>query len=720
MTEESEYPRRHKARSKAHLVSKFTRYRLLLLKKWWIPVLGVLLGSGTAWVLSRLSPPAFTSVGRMIVSIKLAIPEGSVYSEEMSSFLGTQTALMQSAAVLQRARARLATADPALSPTVTLKVNVVPRTSIFVLQGTGPDPTYTAAFVQACMEEYIQLKREMRTQTSDSTVAGLTDEATRLEKELRRSTEELSAFQGTNSATLFEEQGNSAASYLNALNQRLAGMKTEYDLLKMLTVDQDLERQVATVGASPAGNDPADNSAPPATVPNSADTLAGDYLKARQELLLAKADLQDLEQYLRPKHPKVIAMKEEIARRERLLAIFRKQGGEQLENRKASLALQIENLQNDISEWTLKALDASRKNAEYQRLKGNSQRIQVLYDRLLATMQTLDVNKEASPESVTIMEKASPAYPDHPHLSTRLLRGALVGLGLAVGLLLVLDRLDDRMSSFTELQEYFDEEVLGQIPRERSPGKKQDVMLIQLDDERHSFVEAYRNLRSSLRYMAESDQRPKTILVTSSVPNDGKSITSANLAVTLASAGSRVLLVDADLRKGRLHHRFNLAPEPGLSEILSQNLNWEEAIQPSKFPNLFLLPRGTSTQRSSELFLNQATDRFLQNAAAKYDYVILDTAPVMAADDATSLAPSVDGVLFIIRAEQTSARVARAALELLYQRQARVLGLLFNAVRPTSGDYYYYYKYDDYYRSYPDAKTSRRQRKPEEQKPVES
>ena len=721
MTEEADHPRRPRARSKAHLVSKFTRYRLLLLKKWWIPALGVLLGSGSAWVVSLLEPPAFTSVGRMIVSIKLAIPEGSVYNEEMSSFLGTQTALMQSGAVLKRAQARLAAASPAWAvQPVTLKVSVVPRTSIFVLQGTGPERDYTEAFVQACMEEYIQAKREMRTQTSDSTVAGLTEEATRLEKELRRSAEELSAFQGTNSATLFEEQGNSAANYLNALNQRLAGMRTEYELLKMLTVEQNLERQVVAAVPAPVSSDPVDNSAPPAAMPNSGDTLAADYLKARQGLLLARADLQDLEQYLRPNHPKVVAMKDEIARRERLLDIFRRQGGEQLENRKGSLALQIQNLEAEISEWTLKALDASRKTAEYQRLKGNSQRIQALYDRLLATLQTLDVNKEASPESVTVMEKASPAYADHPQLSTQLLRGALIGLGLAVGVLMLIDRLDDRMSSFTELQEHFAEEVLGQIPRERTHGKQRELALIHSEDERHAFIEAYRNLRSSLRYMAESGQRPKSILVTSSVPNDGKSITAANLAVTLSNAGSRVLLVDADLRKGGLHRRFGLAPEPGLSEILAEDLNWEEAIQASSFPNLFVLTRGTTTPRSSELFINEVTNHFLQNAAAKYDYVVLDTAPVMAADDVTSLAPNIDGVLFVIRAEQTSARVARAALELLYQRQARVLGLVFNAVRPTSGDYYYYYKYDDYYRPYADARTGAGKSKNEERKPVES
>ncbi|HRT09799.1 MAG TPA: polysaccharide biosynthesis tyrosine autokinase [Candidatus Paceibacterota bacterium] len=675
-------------RANAHLISRFQRYKLLLARKWWLLLLGVVLGVGGGWAVAYFGPPAYISVGRMIVNIKLSIPEGSVYSEEMSSFLGTQSALMQSGAVMNRAQARVAAQHPNLTPClVTLRVSVVPKTTIFVLQGTGENPEYTEAFVQACMEEYIQVKREMRLQTSDTTVAGLTEEVLRLEKELRKADEELAAFQSTNSIVLLQDQGNSAANYLVALNQRLAALKSEHALLQTLTLDQNVERERPIASALPS---------------ETGRTREGenDYLKAKQQLLLLKAEQEELGQYLRPKHPKMIAMSEEIARRERLLEIYRQQSAEQLESRKTSLALQIENLEKDVKEWDAKTLEINTKSAEYQKLRANSQRIQSLYDRLLATMQTLDVNKEISPESVTIMERASPPIPAKPTLGKQLLTGGLLGLAASLGLLLLLDRLDDRMASFTELQDLFDEEVLGQIPREKTRGPRRELPLIQEDDPRHGYLEAYRNLRSSLLYMGEGGRRPKTILVTSAVPNDGKSLTSANLAITMAAAGSGVLLVDADLRKGNLHHQFGVADQPGLSEVLLGTVRWEQAVQPTRIPNLSLLPRGTPTQRSSEFFVRNLTTDLLKEISAKYEYVILDTAPVMAADDVTSLAPLVDGVVFVIRAEQTSARVARAALDLLYQRQVEVLGLVFNGVRPSSRDYYYY-KYDDYYRPYP-------------------
>jgi capsular exopolysaccharide synthesis family protein len=209
--------------------------------------------------------------------------------------------------------------------------------------------------------------------------------------------------------------------------------------------------------------------------------------------------------------------------------------------------------------------------------------------------------------------------------------------------------------------------------------------------------------------MTESGTRPKTLLLTSSIPNDGKSMTSANLAITLASSGSRVLLVDADLRKGALHRHFQLEAKPGLSEALAEGMPWEELVHITKYANLSFLPRGSVTQKSSEFFIARVTKQFLEEASAKYDFVIVDTAPVMAADDVTSLAPSIDAVLFVIRADHTSARIARASLDLLYHRQVRVLGFVFNSVSPSSVDYYYYYKYRDYYNTYPGASAGQTQ-----------
>jgi capsular exopolysaccharide synthesis family protein len=623
----------------------------------------------------------------MIVSIKLAIPEGSVYSEELGNFLGTQAALMRSGVVMNRAQASLLARDPGIPiPPISLKVGVSPKTSIFVLEALGNEPKCVQSFLQACMEEYIKLKKEMRTQTSDATVAGLTEEVLRLEKELRVSEDELAGFQRSNSVILLQEQGSSFGTYVATLNQRLAALRAEDALLQSFGSGQGLPTALAILAPAEFTH-PATDLAVSWAQNDPQDT---EGFKARQQILLLKAEQQDLGRYLRPKHPKMVALGEDIARRETMLNILRQQSAGELESRKASLARQIVYLEQNLAECNAKALDCSQKMAEYQRLKGNQQRIQTLYDRLLATLQTLDLNREISPESVTILEPASPPTPDGHNPLNQLITAGLIAVAVSVGLILFLDHVDDRIHSFNELQNWLDETVLAQVPLQRPGGKGKEVKSLEPNDSRHAFVEAFRSLRSSLLFQSSEKKAPKVLLVTSSIPSEGKSLTSVNLAVTMASANARVLLVDADLRKGVLNKRLGLTPTSGLSEVLSEQVSWEHAVVSTPYAGLALLPRGAPTMSSGELFLAEPARRFLAEAALKYDFVILDAAPVMAADDVTSLAPRADAVLFVVRAEHTSARVVRTALEMLYRRQVSVIGVVFNAVRPNQADYYAY------------------------------
>jgi polysaccharide biosynthesis transport protein len=682
----------NRSASRGKFLTRLDRYTRLLATKWWILVLPVLLGTGAGFGISRFGKSSFTSYGRMIVNVKLSLPEGSVYTEELSNFLGTQAALMQSGAVINRAHQRVLAASQNLeSQLVALRVNVLPKTTIFTLQAMGEDPGYTQLFLQACMDEYSNLKKEMRTQTSDTTVSGLTEQLLRVEKELHQAERELVEFQSSNSVVLLQEQGNTAGSYLAALSQRLSGLKSESELLQRLTLEQNLERRQLVSEALPSSGDGFEKA--------NFNPLDTEYLKAKQQNLLLRADQQEMAQYLRPRHPRMVAMNEEITRRERLLEILRQQSTDQLESRKSSLALQIQTLEKSAQEWDARTLQTSRKTSELQRLRANAQRTQALYDRLLATLQTLDVNREISPESVTVIERASPALPSDAKLLGRLVKAGLVGLAIGLAILMLVDHLDDRLSNLTEFQDAFEEQLLAQVPREGSARGNGQLDLIRAGDERHSFIESYRNLRSSLLFLDESARRPRTLVFTSSVPNEGKSLTISNLAIVLADSGTKVLLVDADLRKGGLHSRFNVDCSPGLSQVLAGETDWQVSVRKTSYSNLWLLPRGPVTHRSGDFFLGPITKKLLTEAKEYYDLVLLDTAPVMAADDVTTLAPLADGVVFVLRAEHTSARVARAALALLYQRESKLLGVVLNAVRARSGDYYYCYQYNEYYAS---------------------
>jgi capsular exopolysaccharide synthesis family protein len=169
----------------------------------------------------------------------------------------------------------------------------------------------------------------------------------------------------------------------------------------------------------------------------------------------------------------------------------------------------------------------------------------------------------------------------------------------------------------------------------------------------------------------------------------------ASLAITLAQTGARVLLVDADLRRGVMHKHFSVAASPGLAEVLAEKCAWTKAVVHTSVPNLDLLPCGTPPRRPASLFVTQ-TSKLLKETAGYYDYYLFDTAPVMAEDDVSSLAPQVGSLIMVVRAGCTSGRIAKAALDLLYLRKVNVIGLVFNAVPPNSGEYYHH-RYKEYH-----------------------
>jgi len=417
---------------------------------------------------------------------------------------------------------------------------------------------------------------------------------------------------------------------------------------------------------------------------------------------MLKAQRDELSLYLRPKHPKIIAMNEEIARQENLLDIFRQQSQEQLKNRQHTLEVQMQNLAAQIHEWELKAVETSKKLADYGALRDNNARLQAMYDQLLASLHTLDVNKGVGQESVTILMPATPGMLVRHELSKQYGKAGLLGLVAGICVLLLLNRLDDRPSSLNEMEQLFEEPVLGQIPLMKVDGKNPGMLILNPEDDRHMLVEAYRNLRSSIIFMDDPQNHPKSIVITSAIPSDGKSTTAANLAIVLARAGARVLLVDADLRRGVLHKHFSVTSQPGFAEVLTGQIPWASAIVQTAVPNLHLIPSGVLPRsRGSDPFATQI-NTFLKAIAGQYDYYLFDTAPVMAADDVSNLAPHVDGLIMVVRSRFTSGRVAQAALDLLHLRRVKVMGLVFNAMQQQASDYYYY-KYKEYYSKTPAA-----------------
>ena len=598
---------------------------------------------------------------------------------------------MQSSEVRRSAEALVRSTHPELQPVkVDVSVTQKPRTSIFELQAIGTMPDYTQAFLNALMQKYLDFKKDMKDDRSQEVTTGMTEQLIQVEKDLRGAEDEMLDFQKQNNIGFIQEEGNSAAAYLVRLNQQYAQLKTEYQLLETLDLDQNLDRgqsAKAEPNASPTEGEQQG-------MPFSDVGPEGDYLKAKQSLQLLRAERDTLSKDLRPRHPKIIKLNDEISKQENLITLFRSDAVEKLETRRKSIGKQMENLQTNIKEWETKALDLSQRLAHFNRIKGKAERLKALYDRLTNNLKDVGVSQAVEGgDQVSIMEMATMPVSVRPGL----IKGLLIGLGCGglagIAILLLLDRIDDRMASFSEFQHHFGENVLGQIPKEKTKGK---VTLLQPDDARHIFAESYRNIRSSIFFMPYEGPRPKTLLITSAVPNEGKSTISANLAITFALSGARTLLIDGDLRRGAIREAFGISSKIGFSEVLKGEVNWNEVVVPTAYPSLFVLPRGKNLSQPSEHLLRESTEALIREMYSQYDYIIIDSSPVLAADDTTSLAPKIDATLFVVRLSYTSARLTKKSLELLYNRQVNVPGVILNYV-DTSLPEYYYYQYSEYY-----------------------
>jgi capsular exopolysaccharide synthesis family protein len=669
------------------------RYWRLLKQFWWILFLtgsaGVFL---QAW-LTLQKPISFASSARMIVSGQIALPNSSYYQEEVSGFYETQSQLMQSGEVQRRAASRVKALRPDLTPApVLVKATVGKGTSIFNLTAVGPTSEYTSFFLNAVMEEYLNYKREVRSTKTDLTATSLGGEILNLEKDLKEAEEALLNFQSANNLSSIEEAGNDAAKFLAELKRRLATEEQELDLLKILTLDQTIDR--AMPKAAVEGTEPKD----PAEASSGVMSLVGpqaDYLRARQQVQILRAELTELPRIMRPKHPKIVQISDDIRRQENLIEIFRVQSIEQLGSRKKAIELEIQNLNTQVKDWEKRAIEASRGKAEFDRLRGSVERSRAQLARYEQTQRDISSTRNVESELVSIMERASPPVETRPDLLKSILLGLAAGLIAGCGLLFLLDRIDDRISSQTDFEGRFSEYIIGHVPQ---TGKAKNVELLIPKDERHTFAEAFRNIRSSLFYMPCEGERPQSFMITSATPSEGKSTISANLAITMAVAGSKVLLVDGDLRRGALHSLFSTPSAPGFSEVIRGSAQWQETALKSHIPNLDFIPRGESLMAASEHFLQDRVDAIVKDLRLYYEYIIFDSPPVLAADDATSFAPKLDAVIFVLRLSQTIARQAHRSLELLYGRQSNVIGVILNCTNPSMPEYKYYYQYSGYYK----------------------
>lgn len=386
------------------------------------------------------------------------------------------------------------------------------------------------------------------------------------------------------------------------------------------------------------------------------------------------------------------------------------QSGSTMEQRQVFIKTQLDDLEIKINETrdeiTKKQADlgnlfSARQIADTQTqiagLQTKLSTLQANYAALLSNTQQGAIN------TISVIEPAQlPRSPIGPNKPATILLAAAIGFILAAGAAFLLEYLDDSLKNPDEVQKTLGLTTLGAIPVMEETATRGELAVVASS---HSMAsEAFRVLRTNLRF-AGVDRPLQTILITSPAPSEGKSLTVANLGAALAQAGERVILVDADLHRPRLHRVFGLRNNRGVtSALLEEHPNLDGLLQDTTVPGLQVLTSGPLPPNASELLGSAHMRELLSQLSRQADVLLLDSPPATALADAAVLATQTDGVLLVLDAGNTRREAARRAIEALGRVNARVVGAILNRLPTSGGGYYYYYYYHARYHSGDDHK----------------
>ncbi len=313
---------------------------------------------------------------------------------------------------------------------------------------------------------------------------------------------------------------------------------------------------------------------------------------------------------------------------------------------------------------------------------------------LLQSAEELRLSMARYTTRISVFEPAElPVAPIGPQKMRNLMLAAAVGLMIGVGLAFLIEYVDDTVRTPDDVKRVLPLSVLGIVPYLGKNGAQTGVVVTQ--HPLRPIAEAFRNLRTSIQF-TNLDEPPRTLLVTSPQPTDGKSFTATNLAAVIAQGGKSVILVDADLRHPTQHYTFNLPLEPGLTEALLSVADRPRALRQTEVESMRVITVGSRAPDSTELLASQTFKRYIAELREQADVVIMDSPPVLAVSDAAVLSTLVDGVVLVMDAGKTRTPAAVQAAERLASVGGVILGVVLNRVKARSGGYYYYYYYHDY------------------------
>jgi polysaccharide biosynthesis transport protein len=544
---------------------------------------------------------------------------------------------------------------------------------------TAEDPKFAAEAVNTLVDEYVSENLEIKLRSTQGMLDWLDKELANQQNRVEDSEKALAEYREKENALSLDDKQNIVLSRLNQLNDAATRAR-------MARVQKEsLYNQVRSISSGTA----------PDAIPIIAQNPAVQERKSKlSELQREKVKL--LERY-GERHPQVVNINAGLSDAQRQLDLELGLAVQSVRNEYETALLEEQTLSKNLDGAKSEATDLNRKGIGYGVMEREAKSNRQVYESLLTREKELRVSANSRTNNIRVVDRAEiPRSPLTPSGRRTWLMSVLVGLTLSIAVALSLDYMNDTIKTPEDVTRRLKLPFLGLVPAVR--GDKHP--LLASAQVPHDFGEAFRSLRTSI-LSKYPDDGTKILIITSAQPLEGKTTTAANIAMALAYGGSRVLLIDADMRRPGLHRPLRLTNERGLSQVLTGQARVRDVIQRTVDPNLLAITAGKTPPNPSELLSSERMKTLLTNLAhGPFNWIIIDTPPVLAVTDAVILAPMVTGVTFVVGAEMTRRRLAERAIEIVMQSRPRYAAVVLNKVNFQRNKYYYSRYYGHQYKNY--------------------
>ena len=716
-------------------------WRILKKRKFIVLFVGIVLGVfSTAFAVLKAPTPIYTSVCSIKFEKETTV-EG-LYAKTITWSGGddieTQISVIKSFTIFEKVAQRLGlipkTSLPANSPAKSNVAEVVDNlqskvevtrqgmTNILNIQVKYTEPSFAQKLADAVAAAYKDHHSEVQMKRTLEAIRYIEDQLVQVRQRLREAEEEFNRFTQNNQLLSIDIQ-----------SEKLLGRSQEVQngIRKLVENQGELQSMVARLDkfiANPSGQGNFYSAKATTQYQAANDSLT--ELQLRRETLLND---------FTPLHPEVVEAGRKIlegARKMRLLLL----------SQIGDLEKQEGDARSELRELESKTSALMEKKLEFDRLKRKVELYNDMTTLLERKNQEALIKKAEKPEEVTLVKPA--LFPTEPINPPRTAATGAMGLiiGLVLGLIaaFIVETFDTSIGAIEDVEETLKTRVLGVIPQadtkelhesfkeklpqgmaEISPGHM--VNMVSHYAPKSMMAESFRGLRTNIQFK-NTAKEIKTIAITSASPQEGKTMVSVNLAITMAQAGMKTLLIGSDMRKPMIARVFGIEQTPGLSEILLGNCPWREAVQTVTdlmvgkmtleevlltpgLDNLHLIPAGSIPPNPAELVESKRLKEFMEEAKSEYDLILFDSPPILSTADAAILGSKMDGVLFVYRLGTVSRGLLKRSTAQLEQVRCRILGVILNGMKPEVSPDFHNFKYYKYYSSYGEEGKKGEQRK---------